>query len=225
MAPHYLSLTGEELDNALAKIPELEQAVADLKYIPIDVTGIRCSPGTMENGATVNSVEISWSLNKAAAEAELTGPGSPEKVPITLEGAVTISELELTADTKWTVLVKDERGVTDSATTGVTFLNGVYYGAAVVPDVLDSAFILSLEKKALTNSRKQTLTVEAVGDEHIWYALPSRLGVCTFTVGGFEGGFDLVSTMPFTNSQGFTEEYLVYRSGQTGLGNTKVVIT
>lgn len=107
--------------------------------------------------------------------------------------------------------------------TNISFLNGVYYGAAVAPDAIDSAFVLTLTK-TLQGGKGKTFTVNAETGESIFYIIPSRYGTPAFKVGGFDGGFTKTATIQFTNSSGYTESYDVWKSDNTGLGNTTVVV-
>jgi hypothetical protein len=81
------------------------------------------------------------------------------------------------------------------------------------------------QNKELSNSRAKTFTVNAAAGEYIYYILRSALGTPTFYVGGFEGGFDLVGTVSWTNPRGFVENYQVWKSTQPGLGSTMVTVT
>ena len=56
------------------------------------------------------------------------------------------------------------------------------------------------------------------------YALPTRLGTVTFTVGGFTGGFEAPETLSITNVNGYAENYYVYRSTNKNLGTVSVVV-
>lgn len=111
-----------------------------------------------------------------------------------------------------------------SKTASLVFLNGVYYGTAAAPETIDSAFALGLTK-ILTDTRKRTVTVSAAPGEYIWYCFPESMQPATFKVGGFEGGFDLVATIEFTNACEHTEPYYIYRSANAGLGDTTVEVT
>ena len=227
LEPHYLAMTGEQLDNLLAqipgmaeqtaKIPTLEQQVADLLYEPIAVASMKCTPATAEMGQTVDAVAVAWTLNKDARTARLDGAEVSAEKAVTLN----LTELGLTADKTWSLAVTDEREATASATAKLSFLNGVYYGAGAAPEGLDTSFLT----KTLSSTRKRTFTVNAGAGEYIWYALPVRLGECTFKVGGFEGGFDLFAEVPFANSYGYTENYRIYRSARAGLGSTQVEVS
>lgn len=97
----------------------------------------------------------------------------------------------------------------------------MYYGAAAAPSAIDSGFIRGLAK-TLRSSKLSSFTVTAGAGQYIYYCVPKRFGTCSFTVGGFDGGFDLAATVSFTNGSGYTEDYYVYRSTNAGLGNTTV---
>lgn len=216
-----------ELEQVRADIPtdtesrlaSIEKDIADLKYVPISITSFAHNAGTRELGDTVSDVTLSWALNKAPTALTLDG----EAIGTELR-TITLSGLSIIGNKTWTLAATDERDAVASKTTGVTFYNGVYYGAAAAPESLDSAFVLALTK-VLSDSRKRTVTVSAADGQYIWYCVPSRLGECTFAVGGFEGGFDLVATMDFTNASGYTEPYYIYRSANAGLGSTSVEVS
>ena len=224
------SLTQEQKETALNNIgassreevvrmqKDLEALRDDVNYVPIDITSISISPKTAEMGSTVPSVDISWAINKKPETLFL------DNVPLHVDQrSITISDVAKTV--KYTIKASDERNAEDTAEVTLNLYNGVYYGAAAVPGTLDSAFVLGLCDPVLSNSRGRTITVNAANGQYIWYALPVRLGKCTFTVGGFTGGFDLVDTIDFTNSSGYTEEYYIYRSANLVPGETKVVIS
>lgn len=200
-------------------ITELKQSVADLMYQAVDITAFSNDSSTVEMGSTVTDVVLAWEINKIPDALTLDG----EEIEPALTGK-TLTGQSITGKKTWTLEATDERGATDSKTTSITFVNAAYYGAAAAPEMLDNAFVLSLTKK-LTDTRKRTITVDAAEGQHIWYAVPVRLGACTFKVGGFVGGFDLVATVDFTNSHGYTEPYYIYRTSQTGLGETTVEVS
>lgn len=197
----------------------LESNVADLMYEHISITAFKHDAGDQEIGTTVSAVTLCWSVSKTPHVLELDG----EALDTTLTSQA-LDGLVITEDKTWKLTAIDERGAVATKTATLSFMNGVYYGAAADPAAIDSAFILALTK-TLTSTRKRTITVDAGKWEHIWYALPVRLGKCTFKVGGFEGGFDLVNEQDFTNAMGYTEPYYVYRSGQPGLGSTTVEVS
>lgn len=199
---------------------DLQKLTDDINYKPIEITALTCSVGTVELGRTIDDVTISWTLSKEP-EAQMLGAMNlaPDvrRVDLTQQG--------ITANRTFTLSASDERKHKATRSVSITFLNGVYWGAAAVPETLDSAFVLGLKSPTLTSTRARTITVDAAAGEYIWYALPVRLGKCSFAVGGFTGGFDLVDTIDFTNASGYTEQYYIYRSTNLVPGETKVVIS
>jgi len=111
-----------------------------------------------------------------------------------------------------------------SSTYVITFVNNVYY-AVSSNSAASVSQIVSSGTTVLSNSKARSFTVSAGTGEYIYYSYPSRLGTATFTVGGFAGGFSLISTESHTNSNGYAESYYVYRSEQTGLGSTTVTVS
>ena len=121
--------------------------------------------------------------------------------------------------------VKDAKNATSSKNTKLTFANKIYYGVAAAPSTINDTFLLGLVNKVLATSRAKTFTVNAGSNQYIWYAVPSLFGVCSFKVGGFEGGFTKVSTFNHTNASGGKTNYDVYRSDNINLGENTVIVS
>lgn len=200
----------------IQRIEVLEGQVADLMYKPMVIESFSNNVNTAEMGSTVTAVTLSWSYNKLPEAVTLDGatmePGATGKA---------FTGLSIRSNKTWTLKATDERGAEATRTTGISFLNGVYYGAAAAPSAIDSGFIRGLAK-TLRGTKLSSFTVNAEAGRHIFYCVPKRFGTCSFTVGGFDGGFDLAATVSFTNGSGYTEDYYVYRSTNAGLGNTTV---
>lgn len=207
----------ERLDNLQEAVDDLTDVVGDLSYEPIEITSFGHNAGVKEIGSTAASVTLSWALNKDPKSQNIDG------TPMSLDARqYTIGTANLTGNKIYKLTVTDERDTSVSRTTTVTFLNGIYYGVgAVNTDNTNNAFIQSLTK-VLSDTRVRDFTVTANTGEYIFYCIPSRLGTPTFFVGGFEGGFDLLKNIAYTNPSGYEEDYAVYRSVQTGLGKTTV---
>ena len=207
----------ERLDNLQEAVDDLTDVVGDLSYEPIGITSFGHNAGVKEIGSTAASVTLSWALNKDPESQDIDG------TPMSLDARqYTIGTANLTGNKTYKLTVTDERDTSVSRTTTVTFLNGIYYGVgAVNTNNTNNAFIQSLTK-VLSDTRVRDFTVTANTGEYIFYCIPSRLGTPTFFVGGFEGGFDLLKNITYTNPSGYEEDYAVYRSVQTGLGKTTV---
>lgn len=214
-----LTQSGQAADAKVTgdRIVELESDVADLLYKPIDITKFTNNVGTVEIGSTVTSVTFAWSFSKVPATVTLGNEG--QRVD---SSGVVLNGLSIKSNTSWTLRATDERGTVASKSTGVTFLNGVYYGASVAPAALSSGFILGLSNKKLSSSKVKEFSVDAAAGQHIYYCLPKRFGACEFSVGGFSGGFELAGTVSFKNASGYTEDYYVYKSVNDGLGLTTI---
>jgi len=101
----------------------------------------------------------------------------------------------------------------------------VFWGVDSTPASTE-VFIESLSETALDNNRNRTFTITAGAGEYICFAYPNSYGVASFTVGGFEGGFTLLSdSISVTNAYGVTQDYRLYRSDNPSLGSTTVVVT
>jgi len=113
----------------------------------------------------------------------------------------------------------------DTSTITHTFVNRVYYGVSSTASGYAEADVEGLAGNTLSNSLARSFTVAPGSGEYILYAYPARLGAATFTVGGFEGGFQDPETVSVTNASGYTEDYYVYRSANTNLGSTTVTVS
>jgi hypothetical protein len=212
----------QKLQQLESNYGELKSVVDELLYVPISIDEFKSSVTSAEKGSTVTETTLSWVLNKDPEAVSLDGVAIEP-----LESAdYTLRDLAITANKKFTLSATDgKKTVTKDAS--INFYNGVYYGAATVPASYDSAFMIALGKsgkKVLRGSKLTSFTVTAGAGEYIYYCLPVSMGACSFKVGGFDGGFDLVATLAYTNEYGHTEQYYIYRSANAGLGETNVEV-
>lgn len=197
----------------------VEDALNALLYKAPAINSFTNTVNTVEMGSTVTTVTFNWSTNKTPKtlmfDSETITPTDKSK---------TLSSLSVKANKNWTLKMTDEKGATTARSSGVTFLNGVYYGVGTVAASggVTNEFIKGLTKN-LAGSKGKTFTVNAAAGQYIYYAVPKRFGTVAFNVGGFDGGFTLLATFKFTNASGYAEDYYVYKSDNAGLGNTTVV--
>lgn len=218
---------GLEVEGGALRVPDavgkayVDEAIAELwaeiRYVVIDITSIRNSSGTQELGTVLDSVEVSWTLNKEAAAQTLAGAD----VDAAARSAVVPGPFAETVSIP--LVVTDEREATDRATTTVSFLAGVYYGAMVAGAEITSELILRLNKK-LQGGRGLTFTTECDGVRPV-YACPSRYGAPTFVIGGFTYSWDRVATIEHTNASGHTESYDVWMHGNDVSGSVTVTVS
>ena len=211
-----ISTDNEDDDTRLSAI---EKDIADLKYKPITVSSFTNNVNTVEIGSTVNSVTLSWKLNKDAVMATIDSTA----VDTSQNGSLVLTDLAIKANKTWTLKVSDERETSASKTTSVTFLNGVYYGAAPA-GTIDSSFVRSLTR-TLRSNKLPSFTLTTTTNQYMWYCVPTRYGKCTFMNNNVTGGFFLADTIDFTNASGYTESYYIYRSDYPSLGTKTMTVS
>ena len=195
---------------------ELAQALAQFVNYN-DINTFAASPSSVEIGNNTASVALAWTFH--ATPTSLTLNGVSKSTSSTGE-TVTATDDGSTHQVEYTLATS-----VGSKKVTFNFWPKVYYGAAEIPETVNSAFLLGLSNGVLTGSRARTITVNAASGKYIWYAVPTRYGACTFKVGGFDGGFEAPQTVSITNASGYTENYYVYRSTNASLGSASVVVS
>lgn len=195
-------------------IKELNTKIWDMQN-PFDISSISVAPNISQMGSTV-SPKLTWNYTHSTVKSQTI---NNEAIENTLR---TKTFTGVTTTTTYTLAATSNSDVKKSKNVTITFANGVYYGKSTA-STYDSALINSLTKQ-LSNSKGRTITVNAGAGEYIFYCIPSRLGACSFNVGGFDGGFSKVATVNFTNSDNYAEKYDIYKSDNANLGNTNVTI-
>ena len=195
-------------------IKELNTKIWDIQN-PFDISSISVAPNISQMGSTV-SAKLTWNYTHSTIKSQTI---NNEAIENTLR---TKTFTGVTTTTTYTLAATSNSDIKKSKSATITFANGVYYGKSTT-STYDSALINSLTKQ-LSNSKGRTITVNAGAGEYIFYCIPSRLGTCSFNVGGFDGGFSKVATIEFTNSDSYAENYDIYKSDNANLGNTNVTI-
>ena len=215
---------GEGVEEGISdKVATLEQQVAELLYNAPEIKSFTSDKSSaQEKGSTVDTVNLSWTFNKAMVKVELDSTNITTEAEGT-SGSKQLTGQNITQNKTYTLKVTDEREATAQKSTSISFVAGNYYGKSSITDTesINNAFILGLTKRLSTNI-KTKFTVTANAGEYIYYAFPATNADPTFSVGGFDGGFDLVKTFDFQNASGHTESYKVFRSTNPGLGETTV---
>lgn len=206
------------------KIKTMEDQIADLMYEPISVVSFDHNLGTREKGEYVNGYRLDWMLSKKPATLTVDGK---ERTPVK-GGSANVSNVVLAYDHTFELVATDERGEEAKATTKVSFLNGVYYGALADGATIDSAAILSLNKK-IQSGRGVTFTAELGDGARIAYAIPaSGYGTPTFVDAVEKYSIDMTKLddpVSFTNVHGYTTDYNVWLSTNVLKGSIKVVVS
>lgn len=196
---------------------EIVPAINELNSIvnPFTITSYTVNNTIFELGSS-NEVVLRWTYNEDVKSQNINNEILDNSLRSKSYGGVT-------SNTNYTLSCTSNKGVSRSKSVSVNFYNGIYYG--VSSNVNYNSSLIRLFTKTISNSKARTIAVNASSGQYIYYCLPSRLGVPIFNVGGFEGGFELVSTINFTNTYGYTENYDIYKSSNSGLGVTTVGIS
>ena len=209
-----INAINNEIEDNTTDINELKSKVWDIQN-PFNISSISINPNISQMGSTV-SPKLTWNYTHNTVKSQTI---NNEAIENTLR---TKTFTGVTTTTTYTLAATSNSDVKKSKSAIITFANGVYYGKSTT-STYDSALINGLTKQ-LSNSKNRTITVNAGAGEYIFYCIPSRLGACSFNVGGFDGGFSKVATVNFTNSDNYQENYDIYKSDNANLGNTTVTI-
>lgn len=193
--------------------------------------------GTFECGASgatwkaIGAMSFSASyINGPATDGHVAHTGWSD---LTLAGAgftgpttnTTVATYPAVGSTKAFALHATDGSTPRTSTITYYFYNSRYWGISTTSTGWSEAQIEGLASNELSNSKAKSFSVTAGVNDYIMYAYPSRLGTATFTVGGFEGGFEAPATLSMTNASGLTENHYVYRSTNKNLGTVTVVAT
>lgn len=198
----------------------IERLVSEVYYSPITVSRFDMNPSTTvyEIGSSVSGITFNWTYNKDCQSQSLTD--------CTLDNNSVRSatyDTSFSTNKTFTLSASDEKTST-TASKSILFKYPKYYGVATTPSSYNSAFLIGLVKQ-LVDGRSGNFTVNAGSDQHIFFAIPSSFGTASFSVGGFSGGFSKVATILHTNASGHTCNYDIYKSDNSGLGNTTVTVS
>lgn len=183
--------------------------------------GTWLSAGAMTFSATYNNGPPTGSTVTHSGWSNLPMTGGSLQGPTSSAEIATYPASIATSKT-WT-LNSNKGTQTDTEVLTINFYNRRFWGVTTVASGYTEADVEGLVNNELSNSKAKTFSVTPGASEYIIYSYPSRLGTATFTVGGFEGGFNPPETVSVTNASGYTENYYVYRSVNSNLGSTTVV--
>jgi hypothetical protein len=198
------------------KLKAHQEALDELLYVPLTINLTSNIQTTLEIGTTINSVVFNWSYNKDIVSQKFNNQA--------LEASLRTYTYNLPFNSNKSFKLEANDGKGDfNKSISFNFLNGRYWGVSS-SNIYNSDFIKTLSKE-LSSSKGKTFTVNCGEGQFIFYCVPTRFGNCSFKVGGFEGGFNKVNTIEFTNASGYVESYDIYKSTNSNLGNTTVVVS
>ena len=169
--------------------------------------------GTFEMGTIITSpIVFTWTTNKTITSQTLT-----ECTLVDASVRTAIYNTNVTADKTFTLSVSDGE---NSASNSVSykFLNNVFWGSASTVETYDSTFIRALSNKKLASTVKGTYSFNIANGEYGFWAVPSNMTISSVWIGGFEVTVDDLGTISYTNAQGYTRDYKLYKTGKASLG-------
>ena len=173
----------------------------------------RPNGGTFEMGTIISApITFIWTTNKDITSQTLTGC-------ILADASVRTAtyNMNVTSDKTFTLSVSDGEN-SASSSVSYKFLNNVFWGSAPTAETYDSAFISALSNKKLTSTVKGTYSFNIASGEYGFWAVPSNMTISSVWIGGFEVTVDSLGTVSYTNAQGYTRDYKLYKTGKSGLG-------
>lgn len=199
------------------RLDAFDLKLTDLQYVPIKInsfTSSFASPVEVSGGSEDFNISFTWSTSKTPVTLTLDGETLS---PSATSHSVTIANPGISSKT-FRLAATDAKAYSKGPTTAtsaltIEWLNGVYYGAAAAPTKIDNNFIRSLQRKLQKSRSFSVSNMGATGGKYFWYACPTRFGTPTFKIGGFTSALDLIAeNFSFTNRNGYTETYNVWRT-------------
>lgn len=203
-----------------ALLEKLSNWYDESHYTKLAISSFTMSPSTTtyEIGSSP-SITFSWAFNKTPVAVTLAG----DSQNAAQTGVATIKATASSHTTQtYTLYGKYKEGETATKSLSVSFRNNYYYGCAAEPSFIDSLFIKGLSNGGWANSKTASFTPNCASGKYVWYAYPTRFGKAVMWMGGFQGGFEDPQTVSVTNDSGFTEDYYVYRSTNSGIGSLSI---
>ena len=209
------ALTGDEA----ALLERLSKWYDDEHYEVMTATFTMSPTSTTYEIGAEKSVKFSWTFSKLPIEVTFNGVAQ-NNARSGYTTAIVSSAKHATLS--YELYGKYAQGETVTKSLSINFRNKYYYGCSAHPAKIDSAFIRGLVSNGWANSKIVNFTPNCTAGTYVWYAYPKRLGAATMWMGGFQGGFEAPQTVSFTNDSGFTEDYYVYHSTNSGIGNLSI---
>lgn len=186
--------------------------------------------GFVELGQTVANPSFTATYNRVSATAVLTDTeGNTLDVtstPTSFNSNGTFQKTVFNDSVVFVLTANDalNTAVFKTSNAVMSWVQNSYYGVGPAGQNT-AAFIQSLTG-FLTNVRGTVFSVTAGPTDKVYFACRAAYGAPTFIVGGFAGGFTLVSnTISVTNTYGIIEDYELYESDNLNLGSITVTVS
>lgn len=195
---------------------------------PFDISAFAAVAPVVMIGANVVNPSFTAAETQAPTVLGLTNNDNAENknvvaTPTAFSSSQSYTKTANNAAVTFTLAGSD--GITpDSRQTTISWRPLVYHGVAAA-GANTEAGIKALASSALQASRATSYTDNAGVAQYLYWAAPASYGTPTFTVGGFAGGFSLVSNTIALTLNGVTQNYQLWQSDVAALGSTAVVVS
>lgn len=108
----------------------------------------------------------------------------------------------------------------------ITWLQNSYWGVKIDNGTYNGGTISAIPESGLRTGHAVEFTANATGLNYIWYAARAAWGTPYFTdkESNLKGGFTLMATATFVNSNAYSESFQIWRSDQQGLGSRTIIV-
>jgi hypothetical protein len=188
----------------------------DLLYEDLTVSTftINGSPTlTREKGNTLDDITFVWTYNKSVVSQSITG------IALTAEERTKVLAAQgILVDTTWLLTGND--GTNDATDTVSALFRHSVRWIAMSEQAITSEILHTWDSE-LRADKNTIFTVDAASDEFIYFASPQSFGSVELWIGGFLEVFTETS-FEYTNQYGVVTDYFIYKSENSGLGETTV---
>jgi hypothetical protein len=193
------------------------------------ITAFAAATPVLEVGATATNPAFTAAENRTPTSLLLTNTDNGESksvvgTPTSFSSSQSYTKTANNATVTFTITGSD--GISPAnRSASIAWRPRVFWGVAA-HGLNSEAGIEGLSNSALQSSRIGSHSVNATGSTRVYWAAPASYGTPTFTVGGFAGGFSLVSAaISVTNAFGVVQLYQLWESNVAGLGAITVVVS
>lgn len=209
------AISADKVSVTNAPLTNQQQVNDRLLYVALGCTGFGATVGVQLKGSTLANVTLNWSYNKDVVSQTVVGV-------VQAVGLRTVTfAAGITATTGYSLSASDGTA-SINANTAVYFSNDRFWFVGM-PGLNVPPAGAAMDRPA-GETRSIQFTLNAGAEQKIYYMRPARLGAGSYSVGGFTGGF-AERTVAYTNAAGFTEDYIIAESTNTGLGATTVIVS
>lgn len=203
----------------------------DFDPLPTENVVLSHSPGLVQAGASVVNPAFTATYSVTPITAILTDTESHTddvtSTPTAFVSPHTFTKSVYGQSVTYTVNATSADGG-GSGATSITWAQKVWWGAVIDPGTYNSAFINALSNSNLQLGANGTFAVNATGGKSTFFAARTAFGLTAldFFVGAFPFAISKVgSAIAYTNSNGVTENYDVWRSDNADLGTFSFTVS